>query len=462
MPALPLEGIRVLDASNTYAGPTCGRVLADLGAQVIHVEAMQRMELVRLVVLPENRATETYWNTGAYFMKRNLGKQDITLDLSRPEGVALFKAVAARCDVVLESFAPRVMRNFGLDYEQIRAVRPDVVYCSLSGYGQDGPYRDWVAYGMGLEPASGISQLTGYAGEGPMRSGISLTDPLSGLTAAVAVLMALHHRRRTGEGQYIDLSEHEAAIPLVAGALLDFQMNGREPERRGNRSWFAVPQGVYRCQGDDEWLAISCHSDAEFAALCEAVGHPEWRDDERFADLPARHANRDVLDQFIGGWTAAMEKVAAMEHLQRAGVRAGAVLHPKDLLLNPHLRERGHFVTVQHPDVGRRPFPRQLPVHFSKVDTTPSKPAPRLGEHNDEVLTALAGLNAADLARLREEKVIGDRPEPMPPLEMIRGVAEWPVDVLIEVGAIKQMDADYRAQLTAFGYPLDEDAGSRA
>ena len=462
MPALPLEGIRVLDASNTYAGPTCGRVLADLGAQVIHVEAMQRMELVRLVVLPENRATEAYWNTGAYFMKRNLNKQDITLDLSRPEGVELFKAVAAKCDVVLESFAPRVMRNFGLDYEQIRAVRPDVVYCSLSGYGQDGPYRDWVAYGMGLEPASGISQLTGYAGEGPMRSGISLTDPLSGLAATVAVLVALHHRRKTGEGQYIDLSEHEAAIPLVAAALLDHQMNGRAPERRGNRSWFAAPQGVYRCQGDDEWLAISCHSDAEFAALCEAVGHPEWKDDERFADLLARHANHDVLDHSISDWTAGMEKLAAMEHLQRAGVRAGAVLHPKDLLLNPHLRDRGHFTTVPHPDVGRRPFPQQLPVHFSKFDATPSRPAPRLGEHNDEVLTALASLNAEDLTRLRDEKIIGDHPEPMPPLELIRGVAQWPVDVLMEVGAIKQIDEDYRSQLKAFGYQLDEDDQSRA
>jgi crotonobetainyl-CoA:carnitine CoA-transferase CaiB-like acyl-CoA transferase len=356
-----------------------------------------------------------------------------------------------------------------------------VIYCSLSGYGQDGPYRDWIAYGMGLEPASGISQLTGYAGEGPMRSGISLTDPLSGLAAAVAVLIALRHRRRTGEGQYIDLSEHEAAIPLVAGALLDQQMNGREPERRGNRSWFAAPQGVYPCAGNrqqatgnrdepesiphsafriphsDEWLAISCHTDAEFAALCDAVGHPEWKDDERFADLPARHANHDALDELIAGWTRGMEKIAAMEHLQRAGVRAGAVLHGKDLLLTPHLRDRGHFDIIDHPDVGRRPIPRQTPVHFSKFDTAPRRPAPRLGEHNDDVLTALAGLTADDLTRLREEKVIGNRPEPMLPVELVQGVAQWPLDVLIEAGAIKQVDADYREQLMAFGYELDAD-----
>lgn len=451
MPTAPLGGIRVLDASNTYAGPTCGRVLADLGAHVIHVEAMQRIELVRLVVLPDNTVTDTYWNTGAYFMKRNLGKQDITLDLTRPDGVALFKAVAATCDVVLESFAPRVMRAFGLDYEAIRTVRPDIIYCSLSGYGQSGPYRDWVAYGMGLEPASGIAQLTGYPGEGPMRTGISLTDPLTGLAAAIAVLIALRHRRRTGEGQYIDLSEHEAAIPLVAGALLDKQMNGREPERRGNRSWYAAPQGVYPCAGDDEWLAITCHTDEEWLRLCDAAGHPEWKEDARFADVLARHANHDALDGLIAGWTRGLDKIAAMELLQRAGVRAGAVLHGKDLLLNPHLRARGHFDVIDHPDVGRRPYPRQLPVKFSKFDAGARGPAPRLGEHNDAVLGALAGLTPAELARLREEKVIGDHPEPLLPVDVVRGAAQWPLDVLQEVGAIKQVDPDFRERLAVFG-----------
>jgi len=150
MASLPLDGIRVLDASNTYAGPTCGRVLSDLGAEVIHVEAMQRWETVRLIVMPENAMPEDYWNGGAYFQKRNLGKKSLTLDLTRPAGIEAFKQVARRCDVMLESFAPRVMRGFGLDYESIRVVRPDIIYCSLSGYGQSGPYRDWIAYGMGF------------------------------------------------------------------------------------------------------------------------------------------------------------------------------------------------------------------------------------------------------------------------------------------------------------------------
>jgi benzylsuccinate CoA-transferase BbsF subunit len=260
--ALPLTGVRVLDATNTYAGPTCARVLCDLGAEVIHVEAMQRWETIRLVVMPENTVPEQYWNGGAYFQKRNLGKKSVTLNLQHQEGVTAFKRVAAHCDVVLESFAPRVMRGFGLDYEAIRALRPDVIYWSLSGYGQSGPQRDWIAFGMGLEPASGISQLTGYPGGPPLRSGISLTDPLTGLGAAVAVLTALYYRRRTGRGQYIDLSEQEAALPLVAGALLDQQLNGRAPERRGNRSPFAAPQGVYPCTGDDEWIALTCHTDA--------------------------------------------------------------------------------------------------------------------------------------------------------------------------------------------------------
>lgn len=447
MPGLPFEGIRVLDASNTYAGPTCSRVLSDLGAEVIHAEAMQRWETVRLIVMPENTMPDAYWNAGAYFMKRNLGKKDITLDLTRAEGVDAFKRVAARCDVMLESFAPRVMRGFGLDYDSIRAVRPDIVYCSLSGYGQSGPYRDWIAYGMGLEPASGISQLTGYPGGDPKRSGISLTDPLSGLAAAVAVMIALYRRRSTGLGEYIDLSEHEAAIPLVAGALLDQQMNGRAPERRGNRSWFAAPQGVYPCAGDDEWIAISCHTDAEWERLCDGCGHPEWKMDERFADLLARHANHDALDAALAAWTRGREKIEAMETLQRAGVRAGAVLHGRDLLLNPHLRARGHFDMIDHPDAGRRPFPRQLPVHFSKIEPKPRTRAPRLGEHNDEVLSTLAGLSAEEIARLREHQIVGERPEPPLPIEFVKATVAWPMDVLTEVGAVKQVDADYRERL---------------
>jgi len=447
MAELPLDGVHVLDASNTYAGPTCGRVLADLGAEVIHVEGIQRWETVRLVVMPGNEAPGPYWNGGAYFQKRNLGKKDITLDLTRPAGVDAFKRVAARCDVMLESFSPRVMRGFGLDYENIRAVRPDVIYCSLSGYGQSGPYRDWTAYGMGLEPASGIAQLTGYAGDGPTRSGVSLTDPLSGLAAAVAVLIALYHRRRTGDGQYIDLSEQEAAIPLVAGALLDQQMNDRAPIRRGNRSWFAAPQGVYPCAGDDEWVAITCHNDAEWERLCQATGHPEWSTDARFADLLARHANHDALDEVIGGWTRQRGKTEAMEQLQAQGVRAGAVLHPKDLLLNPHLRARGMFDVIDHPDAGRHPFPRQLPVRFSKMEPKAQGYAPRLGEHNDEVLSALGGLSAEEIAALRAEKIIGEQPEPAMPVEFVRATVTWPLDVLMEIGAVKQVDADYREQL---------------
>jgi benzylsuccinate CoA-transferase BbsF subunit len=447
MADLPLEGIRVLDASNTYAGPTCGRVLSDLGAEVIHVEAMQRWETVRLIIMAENAPPDDYWNGGAYFQKRNLGKKDITLDLTRPDGVETFRRVATRCDVMLESFAPRVMRGFGLDYDSIRAGRPDIIYCSLSGYGQTGPYRDWIAYGMGLEPASGISQLTGYPGGDPKRSGISLTDPLSGLAATVAVLIALYHRRRTGEGQYIDLSEQEAAIPLVARALLDQQMNGRAPERRGNRSWFAAPQGVYQCDGDDEWIAITCHTDDEWERLCDAAGRPDWKSDERFADLLARHANHDALDAELGEWARTRDKLTAMDLLQRHGVRAGAVLHGKDLLLNPHLAARGLFQTIDHPLSGRRPFPRQFPVRFSKIAPGARGAAPLLGEHNDEILSSLAGLTPDEIARLRREQIVGDHPEPALPVEFVRATTAWPLDVLMEVGAVKQVDENYRELL---------------
>lgn len=451
MSALPLDGIRVLDASNTYAGPTCGRVLADLGAEVIHLEAMQRYDGVRRLIMAENDPAEHWWNRGAYFAQRNLGKQSLTLDLTRPEGITLFKRVAAECDIVLESFAPRVMRRFGLTYDDLRQDHERLIYCSLSGYGQDGPYRDWIAYGMGLEGASGIAAATGYAGGPPVRAGISLTDPLCGLAAAAAVLMALRYRRRTGLGQHIDLSEHEMAIALAGDALLDYQMNGREPERRGNRSWFAAPQGCYPCRsgvtGDDGWVALSCHTDAEFERLCRATGHPEWLEDERFADLLARHEHHDALDQAIGGWTRQRTKHEAMAALQAHEVRAAAVLHGKDLLFNEHLRARDHYDRVDHAEVGQRLYPRQLPVQFSSFTAKARGPAPLLGEHTDDVLTRLAGLSPDELAALRAEQVIGDHPEPPLPPELVRQALVHPLGVWLEAGAVAAVDSDYRAQL---------------
>jgi crotonobetainyl-CoA:carnitine CoA-transferase CaiB-like acyl-CoA transferase len=449
MSDLPLSGVRVLDLSQVYAGPTCSRILCDLGAEVIKVEGLRRIDITRNFVIYDNNTEGDYWNRAHYFLFRNAGKKSLTLDFSAeggPRAVELLKRLVPHADVVVESFTPRVLAQHGLDYASLRELRPDLVMVSLSGYGQTGPWRDYTAYGMGLEPASGISSFTGYAGGDPLRTGISFTDPYSGLVGAGAVLAALHYRRRTGKGQYIDLSEQEAAMPVGGYALMDYVFNGREPERIGNRSpWFA-PQGCYPCRGDDSWLVLTIHDDAEWAVFCGAAGHPEWAEDERFAGVLGRHRHHDALDELIAGWTRQQDQMEAMHLLQGAGVTAAAVLNPKQVLLDPHLRERGYFDMVEHGGA-ERPVPKHLGARFSAFEAGARGPAPKLGEHNREVLQGLLGLTDDELGELQEAKAIGDTPEFGPPVQVMRMMVQWPLTSYLQMGALAALEPDYKQQL---------------
>lgn len=443
----PLEGIRVLDLTQVYAGPTCARILGDLGAEVIKVEGVKRVDITRNFIIANNDSKEDYWNHCGYFQWRNAGKKSLTLDWSDPEAIELLKRLVPMCDVVAESFTPRVMESHGLGYEALKALREDIIMISLSGYGQDGPWRDYSGYGMGLEPASGMSSITGYRGGDPLRTGISFTDPYSGMVGAGAVLAALHHRRRTGKGQYIDLSEQEAAIPVVGYALMDYAMNGRAPQRMGNRSHWYAPQGCYRCRGTDNWLVITIRNDTEWQAFCEATEHPEWADDARFADVLSRFANHDEVDALISSWTETQDHMEAMHTLQKAGVIAAAVLNPKQALQNPHLRERGFFETVEHTGIGPRPMPRQLGARFSAFKTDAGGPAPKLGEHNREILHGLLGLGDSEIASLEERKVIGDTPDLALPLEVMRMFVQMPTTTYLSMGALAAIEPDYQEQL---------------
>jgi crotonobetainyl-CoA:carnitine CoA-transferase CaiB-like acyl-CoA transferase len=447
---LPLAGVRVLDLSQVYAGPTCTRLLADLGAEVIKIEGLKRMDITRNFVMPENDSAEDYWNRGGYFLLRNGGKKSLTLDFSEMSGgagIEIFKKLAAHCDIVVESFTPHVMHKLGIDYDSLRKLRADVIMISLSGYGQDGAWRDFSAYGMGLEPASGIASLTGYEGGDPLRTGISFTDPYSGIVGAGAVLAALVYRRRTGKGQYIDLSEQEAAIPVTGYALMDYAMNGRGPHRMGNRSLWYAPQGCYRCAGDDNWLVLTVRDDAEWAQFCVAVGHSEWASDDHFADVLSRRDNHDALDRLIESWTQKQDHLEAMHALQTAGVIAAAVLNPKQVLLDPHLRERGFFDLVDTENAGVRPAPHQLGAKFSAFEMPSAHRAPRLGEHNRDVLQGLLGLTDEEVAHLEEQKVIGDTPEGTVPLPVMRMFVQWPTTSYLNMGALQALEPDYREQL---------------
>ncbi|MBI4570379.1 MAG: CoA transferase [Chloroflexi bacterium] len=443
----PLSGIRVMDFTQVFAGPTCTRILADLGAEVIRLESPTRLDITRNLIHCDNDGQELPWERALYFCIRNAGKKEIVVDLNQERGREIVRGIIAQSDVVAESFTPRVMRAFELDYQHLREIKPDIVMISLSGYGQDGPYSDWSAYGMGLEPASGVSQLTGYLGGPPIRSGLSFTDPYSGFVGAGAVLAALHYRRRTGKGQYIDLSEHEAAVPLTGAALMDFAMNGRLPERIGNRSPWAAPQGCYRCAGNDDWLVLSIETDAQWAAFCQAAGHAEWAEDERFATVLGRHEYHDEIDQLIEGWTRGQDHYEAFHLLQRAGVAAAPVLSGKEALLDPHFAERGQFDVVDQPHVGTRPVGRHLAAKFDRFEASAQGPAPTLGEHNHEVLSGLLGLSEQEIRALEEQQVIATKPNiPFPP-QVISQALKMPYDRYLEAGILRALEPDYREQL---------------
>jgi crotonobetainyl-CoA:carnitine CoA-transferase CaiB-like acyl-CoA transferase len=443
---LPLEGIRVIDLAQVFAGPACTRILGDLGADVIRFESANRMDVTRNLIITDNDGIDHHWHRASYFVIRNTNKREMVVDLAKEEGREIIRKLVAGADILVESFTPRVMANFGLDYDALKQIKPDLIMCSLSGYGQYGPMRDYGAYGMGLEPASGISSITGYAGGPPIRSGLSFTDPYSGFVGAGAILTALRYRRRTGIGQYIDLSEQEAAIPIMAAALLDYQMNGRLAERQGDRSEYAAPQGCYRCAGDDRWAVISCENDAEFERLARATGHAEWLDDARFATVTARHAHHDELDVAISGWTSERDHYDVMRTLQAAGVKAAAVLDGKEILFDPHFKARHHFDVVDQPLLGKRPVQRHLAAKFTRFEAKARRAAPLLGEHNDEVLREI-GYSEEQIAKLKEDDVIAQEPKLPVPAQYVAAALKLPYDRYLEHGILQAVDTDYREQL---------------
>ncbi len=412
----PLAGIRVCDFSWVWAGPYCTLQLAHLGAEVIRIESTKRICVTRL--LPPWAEDRRDPNAAGYFNQYNQGKRSILIDLSRPEGAQLAKRLVAVSDVVVENFAKGVIERWGLGYEELKKVKPDIIMISMSGYGQSGPQSHYISYGPAQVPMAGFSTLTGYRHwDRPMHLGLSYGDPNAGLHAAFAILVALWHRHHTGEGQYIDMSQWESTIALLGDAILAQQMNGRQPPRLGNRDPMMAPHGFFRCRPaepgtlpegmllEDRWISIACRTDEEWAALCQVMGRPELAQDPRFATLEARKANEDELERIVEEWTIQQDPFEATKKLQEAGVAAFPPLCNKELAEDPHLAARGYYVEKEHPVVGVRRH-LGIPWRMSETPCEVWRAAPVMGQDNEYVFRTLLGLSQEEVNRLREMRVI--------------------------------------------------------
>jgi crotonobetainyl-CoA:carnitine CoA-transferase CaiB-like acyl-CoA transferase len=404
---LPLEGIRIVDFTAFWAGPLPSAIMADLGAEVIKVESIQRPDQFRILAVPGDPA-EVYERSPP-FNATNRNKLGLTLDLARPEGVRLFKELVRHSDAVVQNYSPRVMPQLGLSYESLREVNPAIVMTSVSGFGQEGPWRDYVSFAAIGEALSGISGLSGYTGEGALIHGVGVSDPFAGYLAAFGTLAAVHHARATGKGQHVDVSQLEASMQYIADTLIEFEFTGRPRERATSDDSAMAPHGAFPARGEDAWVAISVATEQQWHALVAAMDTPGWAADARFATPLLRRRNRASLNEHVAQWTARFDRHELARDLQSRGVPAAPVLAPSDLLKDPALEAAGFFQYVDHPVAGRHPYP-SYPARLDGEHPPITKVGPILGQDNHYVLSKILGLGDDEIARLEADKIIGKKP----------------------------------------------------
>ena len=410
---LPFSGIRVLDMTTFWAGPSCTHVLAMLGADVIHLESTPRPDGTRLIAgIPA--IEELWWERSPIFSALNTNKKSLTLDFQTEQGRELLRRLIPTCDVIVENFTPRVIDQLGLDFETVKELRDDVIMLRMPGFGLDGPWKDNPAFAYIIEDASGLSWLTGYPDRNPYEP-YSVGDPNAGVHALNALLLALEHRRQTGRGVLVEAAMVDAALNVAAEQVIEYSAYGALLQRDGNRGPVAAPQNIYQCSGIDEfdrtdcWVAIAVATDAQWAGLRDALGRPDWALDAALAHPAGRRAQHDLIDVRLAEWCAGRSGDEVVETLWAAGVPVAKVMQPHRQLELPQLRDRGFFEEVGHPINGAAPH-STLPIRLATGPSTFHRvAAPMLGEHNHEVLTAL-GVSAEELAALERDGVIGTAP----------------------------------------------------
>ena len=390
-----LGGLRVLDFTWMVAGPSATRILADFGAEVIKVQSGKT-----------SRGAEN--NLSGYFTVWNRNKKGIALNMDFPEARDIVLKLAGISDVVIENFSPRVMTNWGLGYEKLQQENPDLVMLSMSAMGRTGPWRNSVGFAPTIHALSGLTHLSSFDEKEPMGPGFAYADVVSGLYAALAVLAALEHRDRTGEGQYIDLSQYEAMCTLLGPTFMHASCTDKDVLPTGNKSEHnsACPHGCYRCSGDDAWCVIAVGEGPEWRALCRAIDNPALVDDERFSTFTARKEHEEELDRLIEGWTSTRSAEEAVRLLQSNGVPAGVVQNADDLAKDPQLKERRFFVQLEHPVLGKTVSDRS-PIRFAGEKSLDWKAAPRLGEHNRYVYMDLLGMTEEEVSDSMRKGIIG-------------------------------------------------------
>jgi len=426
----PLAGLRVLDLARVWAGPLAGRLLAELGADVVWVEApwgrgprelpASLVETVKYY--PDDDQGDCQWNRNGHFVKYSMGKRSLALDLGTEAGIETFERMVPWADVVLENYSSRVMPQFGLDEHRLHQLNPSLVYVNMPGYGRSGPAEHWLAFGSSVDSHAGLSSLIGYPDQVPWKGGVAWPDPIAGLHATSGLLVALWDRAVSGveaegpgRGQTVEVAQFESIVAVVGDQLLTFQMqaeagsgpdDGAQLPGPGNRDPAIAPQGVYQCAGPDRWVSVSVLDDDSWIRLCDLIGTESWF---KALDRAGRHTNHDRIDALLTAWTAEQDQRTAATNLQAVGVAAGAVLDAAGVVADPHLNARELFTSFGQPQFGPFSTPR-LPLHLSRTPLGVQRRSPLLGEHNHEVLAEAGGLGSEEIDALESRGVIADQP----------------------------------------------------
>jgi benzylsuccinate CoA-transferase BbsF subunit len=390
----PLAGIRVLDFTHVLAGPFCTRLLADLGADVVRVESSKHPDY------PWPSAFISGDGRHASYLNTNRNKRSVTIDLKNETGRTIASRLAAVADVVIENFSAGVMDKLKLDYENLRTLNQRLIYVSMSGYGHDGPRRDWTSMNMNLQGYSGLMMVTGAEGDPPTAISNSWNDYVGGLHACFAILQAVDNRAATGKGVYIDLSQFECSAAMIGPLLLGSAVNGTPPLRRGNRSAVVAPQGVYRCAGTDDWCSISVQTDGQWTSLIRVIEQEAWGSDKRFATVEGRMRHHDEIDRQIEAWSCRFTNTEVERRLKAVGVSAARMRRINDLID----AENGAtvFAKMKEPRVGSM-LTTKLPFTLSSTSLPKPHTAPALGEHTTDVLRSWLGLTEQEIDTIKDK-----------------------------------------------------------